>query len=61
VTVREIIDRVYEDNIEQAARMLFQELMIENGAVRQETAERRFKAGLKAAAAARERARILIS
>jgi len=62
MTDSDIIDKVYEQTIEQAARILFQELMLEDYAntVRHETAERRFKAGLNAAAAARDRAKVLI-
>jgi len=58
----EIIDRVYEQTVEQAARVLFNELMIEDhsGTVRHANAERRFRYGLKLAAAARDRAKFLI-
>ena len=61
MTESEIIDKVYEDTIEQAAKILFQELMIadNNGTVRHESAERRFRAGLLLARAARDRAKSL--
>ncbi len=61
MTESEIIDKVYEEVIEQAAKILFQELMVSdsNGTVRHENAERRFRAGLTAAASARDRAKSL--
>ena len=61
MTESEIIDKVYEDVIEQAAKILFQELMIadSNGTIRHESAERRFRAALSVAASARDRAKSL--
>jgi hypothetical protein len=61
MTESEIIDRVYEQTIEGAARLLFQELMFPDidTTARHENAERKFKAALKAAAFARDRAKTL--
>jgi hypothetical protein len=61
MTESEIIDRVYEQTIEQAARVLFGELMLTdiNTTVRHENAERRFKYALTAAAFARDRAKVI--
>jgi hypothetical protein len=63
MTESKIIDKVYEDTIEQAARILFQELMIEdhNGTVRHENAKRRFRYALKAAMDACIRTKALIA
>jgi hypothetical protein len=62
MTEAEIIDKVYADTVEQQARTLLQELMVENpdNTVRHENAERRFRYGLKAAMSARDRAKVLI-
>jgi len=59
MTESEIIDRVYEQTIEQAAKILIQDLMIQdnNGTIRHDNAERRFRYALTAAAAARDRAK----
>ncbi len=61
MTESEIIDKVYEEIIAQAAKILFQEIMVAdyNGTVRIDSAERRFRAALTAAAGARDRAKSL--
>lgn len=61
MTENEIIDKVYAEIIEQAAKICFQELMLEDytGTVRHENAERRFRFALTAAAVARNRIKSL--
>ncbi len=61
MTESEIIDKVYDDTIEQAVRMLFQSLMLSESYsyVRHEEAERRYKFALTAAETARNRAKSL--
>jgi hypothetical protein len=63
MTESEIIDKVYEDIIAQAAKVLLLDFMVDDNllTVRHESAERRFRAGLSAAATARDRAKVLIA
>jgi hypothetical protein len=62
VTDAEIIDKVYESIIAEAATTMFKELVFGNnvGTTRQDYTERRFSYAIKAAAAVRERAKALI-
>ena len=62
MTKNEIIDKVYEKWVEQAANQLFSVLMIEdnNGTVAHANAEQRFRYGISMATAARDRAKVLI-
>jgi hypothetical protein len=62
MTELEIIDKVYENWVEQATAQLFSVLILEdnNGTVAHESAERRFRYALKMAAGTRDRAKGLI-
>jgi predicted oxidoreductase len=60
VTEAEIIDKVYDNAIEQAAIVLFHELINDDRKGWHAKAERNFRDALKANAMARERAKILL-
>jgi hypothetical protein len=60
MTDPEIIDKAYEDTIQQIYSVLYSALLIPQDANRREEAERRFQVGIRRAREIRDRAKQLL-